>query len=77
MRAIEENNGYDKLIVYPPPLNFILAPLLLVAPSKKMTKKVSQYFVNVVFWIENIFFIMLYFFYFLALDPIILTKMYY
>ena len=77
MRAIEENNGYDKLIVYPPPLNFILAPLLLVAPSKKMTKKVSQYFVNVVFWIENIFFIILYFFYFLALDPIILTKMYY
>ena len=77
MRAIEENNGYDKMIVYPPPLNFILVPLLIFAPSKKLTKKVSQYFVNIVFWIENVFFILLYFFYFVALDPIIMAKMYY
>lgn len=77
MKAIEENNGYDKLIVYPPPLNFLLAPLLFTVPSRKLMKRFSIFFANLVFWFENIFFLILLFFYFLVLDPVIMVKMYF
>lgn len=31
MKAMEEDTGYDKLILFPPPMNFFLVPLMIVA----------------------------------------------
>jgi hypothetical protein len=33
MQALEEKNGYDELILLPPPLNYLLLPLIMVSPS--------------------------------------------
>ena len=44
LKALEENNGYEAFIIYPPPLNFFVAPLVLVSPSKETLKKFSRYF---------------------------------
>ena len=33
MNALEENNAYEELILLPPPLNFLLIPLIIVSPS--------------------------------------------
>ncbi len=41
MKAMEDESGYDKLILFPPPLNFMLIPLMLVSPWRNFTKKVS------------------------------------
>ena len=35
MQAIEEKSGYEKFILFPPPLNFVLIPMILVSPWKK------------------------------------------
>lgn len=43
-KAIEENNGYDELILYPPPLNYVIVPLLLVCASKESMKKYAAVF---------------------------------
>ncbi len=41
MKAMEDDSGYDKLILFPPPLNFLVIPLILVSPWRHLTKKVS------------------------------------
>eukprot|EP00347_Sterkiella_histriomuscorum_P007582 403348366 len=33
IKAMNEDNGYDKLILFPPPLNFFLIPLILATPN--------------------------------------------
>jgi len=33
IKAINESNGYEKLILFPPPLNFFLIPLIVFSPS--------------------------------------------
>ena len=77
MKAMEEDNGYDKLILYPPPLNFFLIPLIVVTPSRRLTKKVSRFISQVIFWFENIFLILFFFFYMVCHTPMILIKITY
>jgi hypothetical protein len=74
---MEEDNGYDKFILYPPPLNFFLIPLFLVSFSKVLTKKVSKCITILFFWFENFFLIMAFFLYLIAFDPIVIIKTYY
>lgn len=74
MSALEDRNGYDELILLPPPLNYMLIPLIIVSPSAHMMKKCSNYFKQIIFWVENIFLIISYFIYFLALTPYIYVK---
>ena len=77
MKALEENNGYDKLVLYPPPLNFFLLPLLLVSFSRNLTRKVSLYISYFFYWFENIFLIIAFFFYLWAHNPLVMVKIQY
>lgn len=44
MNALEEKNGYEELILLPPPLNYMLIPLLIVSPSQETMKKFTYYY---------------------------------
>ena len=74
MAALEEKNGYDELILLPPPLNYLLLPLVIVSPSADVMRKASYYFKQMIFWIENCFLILGYLFYFIILTPYIYVK---
>lgn len=77
MKAIEEDNGYDKLILYPPPLNFFILPIICVSFSRRLTKKVSKCISIVSFWFENVFLIIGFFFYLFIHNPLIIVKIYF
>ena len=44
LKSLEERNGYEMFIMIPPPMNYLVLPLVLVAPSKEAMKKFSRYF---------------------------------
>ena len=77
MKAMEDDSGYDKLILFPPPLNFVLIPLIFVAPWRGMTKRVSQWITYSVFWLENMALVLIFVVYMIAHDPLIMVKTYY
>ena len=58
----------------PPPLNFILIPLILISPSKSLTRRFSHCYKLLIFWLENILLVLGYFLYFLFLSPYIYLK---
>ena len=74
MKALEDNNGYHQLILYPPPLNFFIIPLLFLAPFKPKFRKFSNYLSYFFFWFENILLLIVFFLYLLAHGPLILLK---
>ncbi len=74
---MEENNGFEIFILYPPPLNFLTAPLLIFSFSQKTLKKMTGYFMSFAFWMENIFLIIVFFFYMFAHFPLIMLKTYF
>ena len=77
MKAMDEENGYDKLILYPPPLNFLLTPLILLSPWRPAVKKVSYIISYLTFWIENILLVICFFLYMMTHDPMIIVKIYF
>lgn len=74
LTALEENNGYDKLILFPPPLNFFITPLILVAPSREYTRKLSRFLYNIFYWGENVLLLLFFFLYMFAHNPLIMAK---
>ncbi len=77
MKAMEDDSGYDKLILFPPPMNFFLVPLMIVSPSRNLTKRVSQYITYFFFWLENLVLVLIFFVYMIAHDPLIMVKTFY
>jgi hypothetical protein len=77
MKAMEDDSGYDKLILFPPPLNFLLIPLMLVSPWRQLTKKVSHVITYFFFWIENLALVVAFMFYMLGHNPMIMIKTFY
>lgn len=74
MKAMENDDGYDKLILFPPPLNFALVPLILVSPSRTLTKKAGRMITYTFFWLENVGLVVCFFAYMVAHDPFIIIK---
>lgn len=74
---MEDDSGYDKLILFPPPLNFILLPLMLVSPWRNVTKRVSQWITYFFFWLENLALVFFFMLYMLAHNPLIIIKTFY
>jgi hypothetical protein len=77
MKAMEDDSGYDKLILFPPPLNFLVIPLIVVSPWRHLTKKVSQVISYFFFWFENIGVVFFFMLYMLAHNPLIIIKTFY
>jgi predicted membrane protein len=74
MTALEEKNGYEELILLPPPLNFLLIPLIIASFSRESMSKVTYYYKQLMFWIENVFLTLCFLFYFIMLSPYIYIK---
>ena len=74
MTAFGEHSGYERVIAFPPPLNYFVLPLLICAPSVYYTKKLAYIYLKVVFWIENIIIMAGFLLYFLLLTPFIFLK---
>jgi len=77
MKAMEDDSGYDKLILFPPPINFLLIPLMVVSPWRSLTKCVSTYITYFFFWLENLLLVLLFIIYMIAHDPLIMVKTFY
>ena len=77
MKAMEDDSGYDKLILFPPPLNFLLVPMLILSPWRHAVQWYGQFVMKTTFWIENIFLVVFFFLYMLAHDPLIILKTYF
>lgn len=75
MKALNEESGYEELIIYPAPINFVTTPLYLIALSQETMKKYSIIFQSIYFWFENFFLMIGFFIYLLILDPIIWFKL--
>lgn len=73
--ALETKNGYQELLLYPPPLNFIIIPLLIFTPSPETMKKTSEVMSHIYFWLENVFLILGFLIYFLLLTPFIYFRL--
>lgn len=74
MKAMEDETGYDKFIFFPPPLNFLLLPLVLVAPSRRAVQRIGPLLTYAFFWVENVLLLVVFFLYMLAHDPVIYVK---
>jgi hypothetical protein len=77
MKAMEDDSGYDKLILFPPPINFFLIPLMIVSPWRNLTKCVSKYITYFFFWLENLVLVLIFIIYMIAHDPFIMMKTFY
>lgn len=77
LKAMEEDNGYEKLIVFPPPLNILLLPLMLAYPSRRLVKLMAEAIGRFWFWFSNMFFIMAFFVYMVSHNPIVMCRIYY
>ena len=74
VQALNDSSGYEELIMYPPPLNYITIPLIFIAPSSVTIKKYSHYFYHITFWCENMLLIIGHLLYFMMLSVIIWLK---
>lgn len=75
MKAMENSeDGYDKLILFPPPLNFFLVPLILVSPWRSLTRKLGRFIAYFFFWGENILLVFGFYAYMVLHNPLIIVK---
>ena len=44
LSSMMSNSGYEELILYPPPLNFLIVPMFLVSPSKCLVLYLSKFY---------------------------------
>lgn len=66
--------NYKELVIHPPPLNFFGLFLIPFAFSKTAMKKTGMYYAKIMYWFENIPFLVVFLIYEIALAPIIFIK---
>ncbi len=74
IKALSEKNGYEKLILFPPPLNLFCIPLIVFSPKPTAVKKISDILTTIFFWAENIGFIFVFMGYLFAIDMVLYFK---
>ena len=62
MTPLKDECGYQELIIQPSPVNMLSFPILILLPNKDLFKKASFYYSFVVFWLENVIFVIFFFF---------------
>ena len=71
-----KNPAYGDLVLHPPPLCALTAPVFLfyfILPEKYLIS-ISKYFSYIVFWLENIFFVVFFLILELLLIPFVYLK---
>ena len=66
--------GYSELVIHPPPLNFFSMFLIPCVIRKSLMKRASEIFSKLMFWVENIIYLMVFFCYEMVLVPFIYFK---
>ena len=70
-------HGYDELVLTPAPLNAFTMIMIPLALSKTLTSHMANCYTQLVYWTENIFYILFFFFYEIILIPVIFVKVLY
>jgi hypothetical protein len=73
MIAFNEKS-YGELVIHPPPISFALLPLLPFIFSRQLMAKATACFSLIVYWVENIFIIMAFLGFELAVMPFAYLK---
>lgn len=73
--AMLDPNGYSELIIHPPPLNVFTLFILPCIIKKSLMKKAADVFSKLIFWSENILYLMVFLSYELVLCPFIYFKL--
>lgn len=68
------HHGYDELVNTPAPLNVFTMLMIPFSMSKTMTTHMAFFYTRLVYWTENIFYMLVFFFYELFLVPIIFIR---
>lgn len=69
-----KDRAYGEMVIHPPPLSFLVAVLLPFSFSPESLKKMSMLISYAIFWIENIFYIILFVVFEILLIPIAYFK---
>lgn len=73
--AMLDPNGYSELIIHPPPLNVFTLFILPCIIKKSLMKKAADVFSKLIFWCENVLYLMVFLSYELMLCPLIYFKL--
>lgn len=73
---IQDDHGYGELIIHPVPINACTLLLIPFALKKSIMKKAAELFAKAMFWIENFFYIVIFFMYEFCLVPYLYIKMF-
>ena len=71
---MQDQSGYTELVVHPPPINYISAILLITTFDKGLVKRASELISKLIFWLENLYYILVMLFRELILAPFIYIK---
>lgn len=69
-----KDRAYGEMVIHPPPLSLLVAVLLPFSFSRDTLKKMSMLLSYGIFWIENIFYIILFILFEILLIPIAYFK---
>lgn len=72
-----KDRDYGEMVMHPPPLSFICALLLPFMPSRPIMAKMSKAISYVMYWIENIVYVMCFFTFEIVISPIAYLKVCY
>lgn len=69
-----ENESYGELILHAPPICYLTSLILIFIPSKIIMKGASKVFSYMMFWLENILFVLFFLIFELVLLPVVFGK---
>jgi Ion transport protein len=72
-----KDRDYGELVMHPPPLSFISGILLLFVWSRPLIGKVSKMISLMMFWFENIFYVLFFFIFEILISPLAYMKVWY
>lgn len=71
-----ENQYYGEIIIHPPPISSLIAPILIFIAIKPLMRVLNKLFSYMIFWLENIVFTIFFTLYEFLLVPIVYAKIF-
>src|SRR4051794_38252831 len=68
------DRAYGEIVLHPPPLSYLSAMMMPFLVSSFLMKYISKGFSYCMFWLENIFFIIIFLFFEMAIFPVAYIK---
>lgn len=75
-KALELKNGLKEMILWPAPINMITIWLIPLSINKALADRFGGIISKILFWIENIFYFLLFLIYEILLIPLVAVKVY-